>query len=355
MLAPRQTLTVVMYHYVRTTAHTRYKRIRGISTQDFEKQLRYFRRYYQIVTPEEVIAAREDPDILPSNSLMLTFDDGYADHFVNVFPLLDAYGMSGVFFVPTMSGHERQILEVNKIQFVLAVEAEPQKILQSIDRILAKMRTQDPLLGSVDQYCSVCSETHRYDDQNTIYVKYLLQKAIPQPARSQVIDQLFRAHVTEDERAFVEELYLTTPQIRTMQRCGMTFGGHGASHEWLDQMDPVAQRKEIRQTKSFLSELGVPVHNWLMCYPYGGYNQSLLEILDEEGCGLGFSVDVGINDLDEQDLYTLKRLDTNDFPRDANAVPNDWTLSCMPMVPRRPGYRVGADKSRRDGRDAPLT
>ena len=50
----------------------------------------------------------------------LTFDDGYSDHFLNVFPLLEKRGIKGCFFPPAQAVLEHRVLDVNKIQFVLA-------------------------------------------------------------------------------------------------------------------------------------------------------------------------------------------------------------------------------------------
>lgn len=38
---------------------------------------------------------------LPDNPVVLTFDDGYIDHYTNVFPVLRQYGFTGTFFIIT--------------------------------------------------------------------------------------------------------------------------------------------------------------------------------------------------------------------------------------------------------------
>lgn len=38
---------------------------------------------------------------VPDNPVVLTFDDGYVDHYTNVFPVLEQYGFTGTFFVIT--------------------------------------------------------------------------------------------------------------------------------------------------------------------------------------------------------------------------------------------------------------
>ena len=62
-----------------------------------------------------------------------------------------------------------------------------------------------------------------------------------------------------------------------------------------------------------------------MCYPYGGYDESLLSILKERNCTVGLTIEVGIADLAKNDPLTLPRLDTNDLPKDSEAGANKWT------------------------------
>lgn len=51
-----------------------------------------------------------------------------------------------------------------------------------------------------------------------------------------------------------------------------------------------------------------------MCYPYGGFNDSLLQILRDRHCRLGFTAEARVADLDVDDSLTLPRVDTNDLP-----------------------------------------
>jgi hypothetical protein len=84
----RSELTIVMYHYVRDLARTRYPAIRGRDLPSFRRQLDYIARHHSVVTAEQVIAAMRGGQKLPDNSAWLTFDDGYCDHYSVVFPLL---------------------------------------------------------------------------------------------------------------------------------------------------------------------------------------------------------------------------------------------------------------------------
>ncbi|WP_217649007.1 polysaccharide deacetylase family protein [Yersinia ruckeri] len=90
-------LTVVMYHYVRNIKESRYPDIKGLELDCFIEQLDFFIDNYHIVTMEEVISSYAGKTELLSNSLLLTFDDGYAEHFNHVYPILKERGVQGSF------------------------------------------------------------------------------------------------------------------------------------------------------------------------------------------------------------------------------------------------------------------
>jgi peptidoglycan/xylan/chitin deacetylase (PgdA/CDA1 family) len=145
-------------------------------------------------------------------------------------------------------------------------------------------------------------------------LKLLLQRELPEPVRAEIVRRLFSEHVTADEAAFACELYMSLDQIACLQRHGMHIGSHGYTHAWLNHVPPEVQAAEIDRSLEFLRKLGIGTGDWTMCYPYGGFNDSLLQIVRGRQCRLGFTVEARVADLDTDDRLTLPRLDTNDLP-----------------------------------------
>ena len=64
-----------------------------------------------------------------------------------------------------------------------------------------------------------------------------------------------------------------------------------------------------------------------MCYPYGNYNSDTIEILKKLNCRFGLTTYVGLvstTSSEEDAVFKLPRLDTNDIPKQANAKTNEW-------------------------------
>ena len=306
-------VTIVMYHYVRDLARSRFPAIKGLSVDRFRLQLDYIQTHYTPISVERVLGAvgpgRED---LPPNPILLTFDDGYSDHFVNVFPLLDARGIQGCFFPPAQAILEHTVLDVNKIHFILAAVPDAGSLLDEVFSSLAEFRPEHAL-KSREEYLRTISGEHRYDTPEVTKLKRLLQRELPQPVRTEIVRRLFAKHVTSDEVAFACELYMSMEQIACLRRHGMHIGSHGYTHDWLNHTSPEGQALEIDRALDFLQKLGVGKGEWTVCYPYGGFNDSLLQILRDRQCRLGFTVEARVADLDADNRLTLPRVDTNDL------------------------------------------
>ena len=106
--------------------------LKGLLTSQFKEQLVYLERYYQFVTVDDCINACYYDGDLPSNAILLTFDDAYVDHFTTVFPLLEERGIQGCFFPPAKAILEHKVLDVNKIHFLLASVSNIHDLLRDI-------------------------------------------------------------------------------------------------------------------------------------------------------------------------------------------------------------------------------
>jgi peptidoglycan/xylan/chitin deacetylase (PgdA/CDA1 family) len=322
---PNRQVTIVMYHFVRDLKHSRYPEIKGLSLEEFKGQIAYIRRYYNVIRVPELLAVLESPDqSLPPRAVLLTFDDGYRDHFENVLPILVENGMTGCFFPPAKAVTEQEVLDVNKIHFILAAQPDKIRILNSLFGLLDEVKGEVTLLDRDDYYRKL-AHPNRFDPAEVILIKRLLQRELPEILRKKITDALFQQYVAQDERAFSRELYMGIGELRTMREAGMFIGSHSYDHYWLDTLDERSQEREVDLSLRFLEAVGSDIGNWVIGYPYGAYNESLLSILRKKGCKAGFTTGVRIADLDRDDSLTLPRLDTNDLPKHEDGAPTEWT------------------------------
>lgn len=317
-------LTVVMYHYVRPLKNTRYPKIKGLDFEFFKEQLQFLKRHYHFVTMEEVIDAKLNRTTLPLHSVLLTFDDAYIDHYLYVYPILKKINVQGSFFIPVKAVMEDKILDVNKIHFILAVmEDNIDSLILDIKNLLADYQTNYKL-DSFDNYYKNLAIKNRFDNEKIIFVKRLLQVALPEELRNIITSDLFTKYLNISDQSFRNELYMNEDQCRHMCTDGMHFGSHGNNHYWWDKLDSNQLKEEINNSTEFLINLGMNKNYLTCCYPYGSYNETCFSILKDFGYKLAFSTRTDLVDLQKDNPLALSRLDTNDLPKDSNALTNSW-------------------------------
>ena len=312
-----------MYHFVRDLKHSRYPRIKGLPVDLFKEQLQYIMKYYNVIRIEDLIEVIKHQKEIPNNSLLLTFDDAYKDHFEFVFPILDELGLQGSFFPPVKAIEEHRVLDTNKIHFILASVEDKEQIIFDIYAMLDEFRKEYSLKNET-YYFEKLAETDRFDTKEVVFIKRILQRELPEKLRNIIVDSLFTKYVSKDEDSFSRDLYMDIDQLKCMRRKGMYVGSHGYDHYWLNTLSKEKQKREIELSLKFLKKLGCDIVDWVMCYPYGAYNDSLFALLKEKECKLAFTTQVGIADLDKDNPLILPRLDTNDLPKDRFANPNAW-------------------------------
>ncbi|HOW43078.1 MAG TPA: polysaccharide deacetylase family protein [Candidatus Omnitrophota bacterium] len=304
-------LTVIKYHYVRPIGDSRYPGLKGLEVSLFEKQLQYLRKHHAVVSVGDVVGATGGKRRLPGKAALLTFDDGYSDHFNFVFPLLRKYGMAGAFYVPFGPIAENKVMGINKIHFIRGAGVPMGSLLREVFAAMRGLSAKYAFRPET-YYREKYGSAGRFDDAQTMLVKRLLQFALPAAARREILDRLFAKYVGVAESAFSRELYLTFEQIACMRDDGMHIGSHGYEHAWLNTLSRDRQRKQIDRSVGWLVRLKVP-RPWSFCYPHGGFNATTLSLVRERGFKLGFGVQPGIADLDRDDTMVLPRLDTNDL------------------------------------------
>ena len=323
-----QNLTVVMYHYVRDLKYSRYPSIKGLDVTLFKEQVAFLKKHYSFVTIEEVIAATQGTHKLPSHPVLLTFDDAYIDHFTCVFPILKNEGVQGAFYTPVKAITQHKVLDVNKIHFILASTPEDKmsSLLKEIALLLDKYR-EFYHLENYEFYYKKLAQPNRFDTKEVIFVKRLLQVELVEELRNIITTELFEKIVGVEESAFSRELYMSVDQMKYMVSAGMHIGSHGYDHYWLGSLSKEKQEVEIKESLKFIENIGGDIKYWTICYPYGNYNDDTITLLKENHCALGFTTEVKLADINDQmgdNVFKIPRLDTNDLPKDAKALPNNW-------------------------------
>lgn len=309
----KRELNIIMYHYVRNLSNSRYPDIKGLKLTEFRDQIDYFiSEKCNFISTDMLINAIDNNEELPEKSVFLTFDDGYIDHYTNVFPILREKNIPCFFSMPGKILAERKLLDVNKIHFILASNPIEKLLLMIFDRLNFYRGVEHDLLSNEDLFNKL-AVANRFDVSETIFVKRLLQVELDESLRNIICDELFAQCIGISQEAFAEELYLSYDQIKLMCNQNMTFGIHGYEHYWMNRLSPAELSKDITLALDAFSGI-VDRNNWVCCYPYGSYSDDVANYIKARGAVAGLTTVARTTNLNVQDRYSLSRWDTNDFP-----------------------------------------
>ena len=101
MCRGRSILSVLYYHRVTDVCQDGMT----VSTCQFEKQIRFLKKHYRILSGSELIDwlshGKFQSNDKPEKAVLITFDDGYEDNYVNALPILKKYHCPAIFFIST--------------------------------------------------------------------------------------------------------------------------------------------------------------------------------------------------------------------------------------------------------------
>ena len=302
-------ITIITYHYVRKIKDSEYPEIKGLEIENFKRQLKYLEDNYKIIEPSDLI--NNEVKNLKENLCLLSFDDGFKDHVEYVLPELEKKKIKACFFPPAASVVENILLDVHALHFILAVTKNISDLISELNLLCKK---QGYSQNDIKKYWDKYAKSNEFDTKEVIYFKRMLQFVLPSKLRKEIIKNLFKKFLKTSPNEFAKKLYMNKDDLRKLLNHGMYIGSHSYNHDWLNELSYEEQEIDIAKSLEFLKDIGAPIKAWIMCYPYGSFNENTISILKKKNCSYGFTTISGLADL-EKDPFKLFRKDTNEFPQ----------------------------------------
>ncbi len=300
------TLKIVMYHYVTNRKDKIKKNFNYLSIKKFENQIKYFKNNFEIINPNDMHIFIKQENVKINKSILLTFDDGYLDHYKNVLPILEKNKIKAIFYPVVSSITKNRILDVNKIHLILSFFKNHKSLLKLILQELNENFNINinRILSKIDSYS-------KYDSAETIIIKRLLQRDLDENIRSLIINRFIKKMKINEEK-FSKHLYLNLKMIKELRELGHEIGCHTYSHKWLGYMNEKIQLDEINKNLNFLRKNKLIDKDWSFCFPYGNYNHLTIKILKKLKCNFAVTTKHGEFDKKSNKLE-LPRIDTNEI------------------------------------------
>ena len=312
-------LLVVNYHRLRPEpgAPTLYDD--GVFDTDaltFRRQMEWLKQE-TIVLDEEGLQAIATRDTRRTKTVYsaVTFDDGYIDCISVAKPVLDEFGIRGIFFVPV------EMIESRRLGW------------WDLAANLLKRTRQKQL--SIDGYS--------YDLERDFSgsLQGILKRFKREPAgrTALLIDKLATAcDVPIAEPAEQDGELMTWENVRKLQAAGHAIGAHSMTHRVLATLDVASQTREIGESRRCLENiLGSSVRSF--AYPVGGpehINADSVRLVREAGYELAFTFNTGVGAIPLEDRFQVPRESAKTF----DILKAKVLLPGLMRLPRRPPLPV---------------
>jgi peptidoglycan/xylan/chitin deacetylase (PgdA/CDA1 family) len=301
---------VVAYHYVHPKKKSIFQNLKSLELKDFKDQISYFQKNYNLINYEDFCSIMIEKKITKKPCFLLTFDDGYKDHYDYVFPYLCKKKINGIFFPMIEPIVKNNVSLTNKIHLILSKNNNHKNLLSEIKKTLKKKFDID--LEKFYKKFILVNE-YKFDSKTTAFIKLLLQNLLEIPIREFLINNLFKNY---NEKETSKKLYLNKSEIKEMLDNKMIFGIHGYSHERLGEMSKDNQKKDLMKViKFFINTIGTKFNYDIpIAYPFGSYNRNTINVLKNANISYGFNAKLGsINKKNISHIYDLPRIETNFF------------------------------------------
>jgi peptidoglycan/xylan/chitin deacetylase (PgdA/CDA1 family) len=242
--------------------------------ETFSHCLSFFRKHYRIVSPRQVFAALNGEIPLPQRSLLVTFDDGWADTAEYAQPLLDKFGITALVFVAAGAIGSSMPFWEERVYDFLATRAEGRATL---DAALALHN-----IPPIDMTSGVMNET-----QIRGIIKQLDQ--LQKGSRDAVLARLKTSEA-------LPPAMLGTHALKRLAESGHGIGGHGFSHQALTKV--IDAPEELHNSRIVLSSHldGDAIES--MSFPHGAYSDDVVAKSRAAGFRYLFSSDACLNRVD---------------------------------------------------------
>lgn len=214
-----------------------------VDSRTFRWQMELVKNYWRVLPLREA-AARLRAGRLPSRSLCITFDDGYADNAEVALPILLELDLPATFFVATGFLDGGRMWNDTVIE---AVRRLPAGLLDLSAQGLGAHVLEGP--------------ASRAEIAQDILRRIKHRPSAGRHAAATYLERLCSENLPKD-------LMMRSDQVQALRAAGMDVGAHTVSHPILARLNPDESRREIAEGREVLeSLLREPVR--LFAYPNG--------------------------------------------------------------------------------------
>lgn len=220
-----------------------------IEVDEFRKQLRWFKKQFNVISLSEAYERNEKGDDL-RNCLTLTFDDGFRSNYELIAPILTEEKLPAAFFINNNTIDNQQFMWRTALLYLQNM-VEPQQLHHALLHIKTTNKPID--LRKLSNLWAMNEKENRLEK---------LWNGCNLPHINEILQQL--------------KPYVTSQQIQAIHQAGFEIGGHTFSHPFCNQLNYKELEFEIlNANKDLQKKLDLSIEHF--SYPFGNRPKADLE------------------------------------------------------------------------------
>jgi len=279
-------LRILTYHRVvaDTDPTIACRSVVSANPETFARQMRYLAQSGRVVSMERVVDAITTGESLPTNSVLITFDDAYSDFGKHAWPVMKQYELPTTVFVPTTFATSPELgFWWDRLHRAIELAHRPELRLDGLGTL--PVRTSEERAKAM----KLCSDH---------------VKTLEHHRAMKFVDEACDAMggVGESPMPRVH----TWDELRTLAKEGVTIAAHTRTHPILTRLGASECLEEIAGSHADVRrEIGhaLPV----FCYPNGSADERTVEAVQAAGIVVAFSTNEGANELGKTNPLLLNR------------------------------------------------
>ena len=231
----------------------------GIRHERFAAEVAYLARHHRVLPLNEIIEATLSGSPLPRGAVAITFDDGFADNFYLVYPILRRHRLAATIFLVAESVERERMPWPERVAY----------LLQRTQRTKLEISLPEPRVFSLH------TQKERLE---ALTILLTLLKTCETEVRQRAVEELEASLSVGPDRGMM----LTWEQCRRMARLGITFGAHTLTHPILPRTEAMEVKHEIVASKALI-ETRLRCRARYFAYPNDEYHRAAVDAVEAAG------------------------------------------------------------------------
>lgn len=285
---------ILLYHNVCKTDPHKFNTL-FITVERLEEHLKFYKKHFNVVSLDDYYAGNFSDE---KHNICLTFDDGLANNYRYILPLLNKYQIPATFFITGIRDAGFDILWNDFLS--VAAKYGPEKL--NYKNYSCNKNRNGKYVTKTGQLLADELRKTGFEEKAEL-MSYL----------ETIVD--FRANSNDDDYW----LQTTSDQIRALSASPLvTIGAHGYYHNDLAGIPVTDAFEEMRRCKTYLEKItGKAIKG--IAFPYGSYNADVLKAADMAGFSQLLATDY-LTPHDGANPCMRERLTVNPFISTANQM-----------------------------------